>query len=135
MFPDWFSENTLTYWTEALSNWSKAGVEFSGIWLDGNERRKLAAASTSEGQGTKTERWFKRGAIWAAQVLTHHMPYRMTAQGVGVSPDDVIWSNLNMNPYEARIRTAISWAITIGLIIVWAIPGASSPLAGFRGCY
>jgi membrane associated rhomboid family serine protease/Zn-finger nucleic acid-binding protein len=42
-----------------------------GIWLDGNERRKLATASTSEGQGTKTERWFKRGAIWAAQVLTH----------------------------------------------------------------
>ena len=69
-------------------------------------------------------------AQMAAQVLTHHMPYRMTAQGVGVSPDDVIWSNLNMNPYEARIRTAISWAITIGLIIVWAIPGASSPRAG-----
>ncbi|HWB78838.1 MAG TPA: rhomboid family intramembrane serine protease, partial [Nannocystaceae bacterium] len=42
-----------------------------GIWLDGHERRKLAKASTSEGQGTKTERWFKRGAIWAAQVLTH----------------------------------------------------------------
>jgi membrane associated rhomboid family serine protease/Zn-finger nucleic acid-binding protein len=42
-----------------------------GLWLDGHERRKLATASTSEGQGTKTERWFKRGAIWAAQVLTH----------------------------------------------------------------
>lgn len=41
-----------------------------GLWLDGHERRKLATASTSEGQGTKTERWFKRGAIWAAQVLT-----------------------------------------------------------------
>ena len=42
-----------------------------GLWLDGHERRKLAKATTSEGQGTKTERWFKRGAIWAAQVLTH----------------------------------------------------------------
>lgn len=42
-----------------------------GIWLDGHERRKLAKATTSEGQGTKTERWLKRGAIWAAQVLTH----------------------------------------------------------------
>ncbi len=41
-----------------------------GIWLDGHERRKLAKASTSEGQGTRTERWLKRGAIWAAQVLT-----------------------------------------------------------------
>lgn len=45
--------------------------ECGGIWLDGHERRKLAKASTSEGQGTRTERWFKRGAIWAAQVLTH----------------------------------------------------------------
>lgn len=41
-----------------------------GVWLDGEERKKLARASTSEGQGTKTQRWFKRGAIWAAQVLT-----------------------------------------------------------------
>lgn len=64
-------------------------------------------------------------AHMAAQVLTHHMPYRMYGKSVGVDPDDVIWSNLNMNPYEARIRTAISWAITIGLIIVWAIPGMS----------
>ena len=63
-------------------------------------------------------------AHMAAQVLTHHMPYRMASKGVNVSPGDVIWSNLNMNPYEARIRTAISWAITIGLIIVWAIPVA-----------
>ncbi|KAM5533374.1 hypothetical protein V8D89_012924 [Ganoderma adspersum] len=63
-------------------------------------------------------------AHMAAQVLTHHMPYRMASKSVNVSPGDVIWSNLNMNPYEARIRTAISWAITIGLIIVWAIPVA-----------
>ncbi|KAI0631057.1 DUF221-domain-containing protein [Trametes polyzona] len=63
-------------------------------------------------------------AHMAAQVLTHHMPYRMATKNVGVAPEDVVWSNLNMNPYEARIRTAISWAITIGLIIVWAIPVA-----------
>lgn len=42
-----------------------------GVWLDGHERRKLAKATTREGQGTKTERWLRRGAIWAAQVLTH----------------------------------------------------------------
>jgi membrane associated rhomboid family serine protease len=41
-----------------------------GLWLDGHERRKLAKASTREGQGSKTGRWFKRGAIWAAQVIT-----------------------------------------------------------------
>ncbi|KAJ2967127.1 hypothetical protein NUW54_g13601 [Trametes sanguinea] len=48
----------------------------------------------------------------------------MASKNVGVAPDDVIWGNLNMNPYEGRVRTAISWAVTIGLIIVWAIPVA-----------
>ncbi|OCH87274.1 hypothetical protein OBBRIDRAFT_837500 [Obba rivulosa] len=37
VFPDWFANNTLQYWTEALRNWSAAGVEFSGLWLDKNE--------------------------------------------------------------------------------------------------
>ncbi|KAI0764620.1 DUF221-domain-containing protein [Trametes elegans] len=63
-------------------------------------------------------------AHMAAQTLTHHLPYRMATKNVGVAPEDVLWSNLNMNPYEARIRTAIGWAITVGLIIVWAIPVA-----------
>ena len=40
-----------------------------GIWLDGEERRKLAKASTAQGQGSRTERMVKRGAIWAMQVL------------------------------------------------------------------
>lgn len=65
-------------------------------------------------------------AHMAAQALTHHDPYRMANQSkwIEVAPDDVIWENLGMNPYERRIRMAISWALTIGLIIVWAIPGA-----------
>ncbi|MEZ4449857.1 MAG: rhomboid family intramembrane serine protease [Nannocystaceae bacterium] len=42
-----------------------------GLWLDGEERRRLATASTSEGQGTRKERLAKRGVIWAVQLLTH----------------------------------------------------------------
>lgn len=42
-----------------------------GVWLDGEERRRLAAASTREGQGTRKERIARRGVIWAAQLLTH----------------------------------------------------------------
>jgi len=44
--------------------------ECHGLWLDGHERHKLAKASTKEGQQTKRERWVKRGAIYAAQLLT-----------------------------------------------------------------
>lgn len=40
-----------------------------GIWLDGEERRKLAKSTTAQGQGSRKERMLKRGAIWAVQVL------------------------------------------------------------------
>jgi calcium permeable stress-gated cation channel len=61
----------------------------------------------------------------AAQTLTHHEPYCMpgSLKYVEVAPEDVIWDNLVINPYDRRIRLALSWAATIGLIIVWAIPG------------
>lgn len=66
-------------------------------------------------------------AHMAAQTLTHHEPYRMSGslKYIEVAPGDVIWDNLVMNPYERRIRSVLSWAATIGLIIVWAIPGSS----------
>ena len=66
-------------------------------------------------------------AHMAVQTLTHHEPYRMSAslKCVEVAPDDVIWDNLVLNGYERRVRLAISWAATIGIIIVWAIPGQS----------
>ncbi|EKM58161.1 uncharacterized protein PHACADRAFT_26687 [Phanerochaete carnosa HHB-10118-sp] len=60
----------------------------------------------------------------AAQALTHHSPYRIADRQFGVAPEDVIWANLNLNPYEARIRIAVSWGITLGLIILWAFPVA-----------
>jgi calcium permeable stress-gated cation channel len=59
----------------------------------------------------------------AVQALAHHEPYRMSGRHIEVSPEDVIWNNLGLNPYEAKIRIAISYALTTGLVIVWAIPG------------
>ncbi|TFY51653.1 hypothetical protein EVJ58_g10451 [Rhodofomes roseus] len=75
----------------------------------------------------------------AAQSLTHHAPYRMAEKQVGVVPDDVIWGNLNLNPYEAKVRTALSWAATLGLIILWSFPvafvGAVSNVASLCTTY
>ena len=58
----------------------------------------------------------------AVNVLTHHEPYCMTDRYLEVSPPDVIWRNLGLNPYEKRIRMVISYAITLTLIIFWSIP-------------
>ncbi|KAH9947335.1 glycosyl hydrolases family 31-domain-containing protein [Amylocystis lapponica] len=45
VFPDWYANNTQTYWTEALRNWSQAAVNFSGIWLDMNEASSFCNGS------------------------------------------------------------------------------------------
>ncbi|KZT62553.1 DUF221-domain-containing protein [Calocera cornea HHB12733] len=60
----------------------------------------------------------------AAQTLTHNEPYRMTFKHIEVAPEDVIWANLGLNPYEMKIRAAISLGLSIGLIIVWSFPVA-----------
>jgi hypothetical protein len=64
-------------------------------------------------------------AHMAAQTLTHHDPYCMSdsLKYVEATPKDVMWKNLVMNPYERRLRLALSRSIGIGLIIVWTIPG------------
>ncbi|KAF8750313.1 hypothetical protein RHS01_09454 [Rhizoctonia solani] len=66
------------------------------------------------------------GAHMAAQITIHNQPYRMAEKYTEVAPADVIWGNLGINPYEAQIRRAISYAATAGLIIFWAIPGTFS---------
>ncbi|KAF8656315.1 hypothetical protein AX16_002617 [Volvariella volvacea WC 439] len=58
------------------------------------------------------------------QALAHHEPYRMSGRYVEVAPEDVIWSNLSLNPYEMKIRLAISYAATAALILLWAFPVA-----------
>jgi hypothetical protein len=49
---------------------------------------------------------------------------RLVKSSIEVVPEDVEWSNMKMNPYQRKVQTIISWALTIGLIIIWAVPVA-----------
>ncbi|KAG8853288.1 hypothetical protein FRB96_008373 [Tulasnella sp. 330] len=66
----------------------------------------------------------------ATNSLIHNEPYRMAEKHVEVAPEDVIWGNLGMNPYEKKIRLAISYAATAALILGWAIPVALVGIIG-----
>jgi hypothetical protein len=57
----------------------------------------------------------------AVKAQAHHLPYRMANHYAGAHPQDVIWPNLSMNPYAAKIRSAIGWAITIAIVIFWTV--------------
>ncbi|KAI5449824.1 phosphate metabolism protein 7 [Naganishia albida] len=47
---------------------------------------------------------------------------KLIKSGIEVVPEDIEWNNTSKNPYQRKIGGIISWALTIGLIIVWSIP-------------
>ncbi|KAJ1742306.1 phosphate metabolism protein 7 [Coemansia sp. RSA 1821] len=60
-------------------------------------------------------------AHMAAQTVLDYKPFSMNMVSLEISPDDIIWSNLNLNPYDRRIRSYISLAATVGIVIVWTL--------------
>ncbi|WFC96732.1 hypothetical protein MBRA1_003394 [Malassezia brasiliensis] len=64
------------------------------------------------------------GAQLAARTEASHEPYRMADRYTEAHPKDVIWSNLNMNPYEKKIRTVLFWVVTWLTVVFWFVPVA-----------
>lgn len=62
---------------------------------------------------------------FARRVPSVDKKLRLTVDtGIEVVPEEVQWSNASMNPCQREVRTLVSWSLTIGLIIIWAIPVA-----------
>ncbi|KAF1814265.1 phosphate metabolism protein 7 [Eremomyces bilateralis CBS 781.70] len=57
-------------------------------------------------------------------MVTHHVAKQMEPRQWGISPDDIIWSNLSMPSYQRTVRYIIVTAAICALIIFWAIPVA-----------
>ncbi|KAL4400225.1 phosphate metabolism protein 7 [Malassezia pachydermatis] len=62
------------------------------------------------------------GAHFAARAEAHPEPYRMAERYLEIHPKDVVWSNLNLNPYERKIRSVGFWVLTWATVIFWCIP-------------
>jgi calcium permeable stress-gated cation channel len=60
----------------------------------------------------------------AYQSLTHHQLLKMAPRWTGMAPAEVIWDNLNIGGAQRFIRTWITAAIVIALIIYWSVPVA-----------
>ncbi|KAI8374659.1 uncharacterized protein BYT42DRAFT_577150 [Radiomyces spectabilis] len=61
-------------------------------------------------------------AHMAAQTLIHHKELSMEPRYIQISPDDIIWENMGIRPYERLVRRVISIGITTAIVIFWAIP-------------
>ncbi|KAG8729091.1 hypothetical protein FRC11_009507 [Ceratobasidium sp. 423] len=62
------------------------------------------------------------GAHVLAQCVSYHEPLKMSQKWVEVSPDDLIWDNIDDGAYEVRSRFVLSWLLTFAVIALWFIP-------------
>ncbi|WFD18175.1 hypothetical protein MCAP1_000383 [Malassezia caprae] len=62
------------------------------------------------------------GAYTGSNGKVHPEPHKLAKRYREVHPGDIVWTNMNRNPYERKIRTIGFWALTIATIIFWVIP-------------
>ncbi|KAF2103468.1 DUF221-domain-containing protein [Rhizodiscina lignyota] len=60
----------------------------------------------------------------AYQSLTHHKVLQMAPRFTGMTPGDVIWSNLRIRWWERVIRQFATLAAVVALIVFWSVPVA-----------
>ncbi|OCK81523.1 DUF221-domain-containing protein [Lepidopterella palustris CBS 459.81] len=60
----------------------------------------------------------------AYQSLAHHQPLHMSPRFTGMSPEEVIWSNLKIQWYSRVIRGFATTGAVVATIIFWSIPVA-----------
>jgi len=58
------------------------------------------------------------------QTLAYHLPLHMAPRFIGITPDEVVWSNLKIRWLERLIKFASTTAFTVALVIFWSIPVA-----------
>lgn len=58
----------------------------------------------------------------ALQTLAHNRPLHMAPRYIGITPGEVIWSNLRLEWWERLAKGAAVTAAVTALIIFWAIP-------------
>lgn len=74
----------------------------------------------------------------AYQSLAHHQVLQMSPRFTGMSPEEVIWSNLRIKWWERVVRQIATISFCVALIVFWAIPvavvGAISNINFLIGC-
>lgn len=58
------------------------------------------------------------------QTLAHHMPLHMSPRYIGVTPNEVVWSNMKLGWLPRLVKIAGTTAFIVALVIFWSIPVA-----------
>ncbi|KAL6249411.1 phosphate metabolism protein 7 [Rhinocladiella similis] len=88
------------------------------------EQDKYRSGESKARNAVFVEFWNQNQAQKAFQMVTHHQPLHMSPRVVGLSPEEIVWSNLGITWKTRTIRNIASLAAVVALIIFWSIPVA-----------
>lgn len=60
----------------------------------------------------------------ALQTLSHHQPFHMAPRFIGISPQEVVWSALNLSWWQRIIRRFAAQGFLAAMVIFWSFPAA-----------
>lgn len=60
----------------------------------------------------------------ALQTLSHHQPWHMTPRFIGILPEEIIWSALNLSWWQRIVRRFAVQGGIAALVIFWSFPAA-----------
>lgn len=83
------------------------------------EQDKYRAGESKPRHAVFVEFWNQTQAQSAFQMVAHHQPLHMSPRVVGLSPEEVVWSNLGITWRTLTIRNLSSLGFVAALIIFW----------------
>jgi len=88
------------------------------------EQDKYRAGEALPRNAVFVEFWTQTQAQSAFQMVTHHQPLHMAPRVVGLSPEEIVWSNMGITWRTLTFRNIIALALVAALIVFWSIPVA-----------
>ena len=104
-------------------NWCREEIARLNPLIDVDQTNYRAGEATPR-NAVFVEFWNQTQAQAAFQMVAHHQPLHMAPRVVGLSPEEVVWSNMGITWRTRTIRNILSIAFVVVLIIFWSIPVA-----------
>lgn len=104
-------------------NWCREEIARLNPLIEADQVRYRAGEAPPK-NAVFVEFWNQTQAQAAYQRVAHHQPLHMAPRIVGLSPEEVIWSNLGITWRTQTLRNFVSLAFVVALIIFWSIPVA-----------
>ncbi|KEF55528.1 uncharacterized protein A1O9_08278 [Exophiala aquamarina CBS 119918] len=104
-------------------NWCREEIARLNPLIDADQT-KYRAGEARPRNAVFVEFWNQTQAQAAFQMVAHHQPLHMAPRVVGLSPEEVVWSNLGITWRTRTLRNIFSLAFVVALVIFWSIPVA-----------